>query len=973
MPTQPVSDPSPSNLASARQPIFTGSLKTGSLLWNRHHWHSLLQSSCLPSSKVEKLLKIMNASYGSGVPTRSKPDARSVRSHIHRPVPFTSICFSHDISGPVIQTNAAPLNVSHSTRRRDKTESRPSSLSMASASQPPPHTTWTTLNYILGAVDQRGHIYAFDLHQNTFMLVGRCGVSGTCISFNTIRRRELIVGLSDHSLQCYNIDTGHLIARLPAYHSWEPRSICVHPSKALALTSSRSESLLWNTEAWTRIRVLAGGDSLIVQQASFSPNGSSIVSCFSDGSILLWSLESFSLSWKISLDQLDLQPSSALSQREFLLVDRTSCMAQSHDSELIVYAALPSALYVWSASEKRLLHELVIPAFKDQLFYQIEFIAGTKLVVVLTDHGEIAFVDVLGGALLGQLHGKDSFKSFCISRDGRYITAIMEESRFVVQVLRIDSIWSHFKIKLRTAEGSDRGEEEGQSISESGHQNQLDESEGGSIEDTLERAPVKKHTPTVKVADQPETFYELVESKHDSSIMNRAKLAKFLHHYGVYPDKYRILIWRFLLRLPENYEAYQALMQLGPHPVVKEFRRKFPLKSERLNKSMEKVLSALAHWTLIIENLEYMPALIFPFVKLFSNDIFTCFEVLVTLVINWCQKWWDYYPNPPIEILDVVEDLLAYHDPELVGHFVKWNITSQIYAWIMIQTFFSENFSKDEWLRVWDHFVTSEPAFMYHFLVAYLRSFRVSLMAITKVSDYKHFFTRRNAVNLTAVLDLAYSQSSNTPPQICPTSFLATFEPTLKGQTRMRERIREEEEAYLRKRMRTDEVSRLVEELRRDKREWENSDWKMNEMLEKWWSNMMDEQENHQLRKAKLDALEKEQRSRAVQRIIQARSSFVDHQNSSITRHMANISKTVGFNRRALEFELDQAELDEKFSEIENEWLKRREDMIKKREELAKLDQERIERMIKQAHKLGVRDGEFEDELRKRLNKDTAA
>jgi hypothetical protein len=38
-----------------------------------------------------------------------------------------------------------------------------------------------------------------------------------------------------------------------------------------------------------------------------------------------------------------------------------------------------------------------------------------------------------------------------------------------------------------------------------------------------------------------------------------------------------------------------------------------------------------------------------------------------------------------------------------------------------------------------------------------------------------------------------------------------------------------------------DEVTRLTEELRRDKRAWETADWRMNEMIERWWESMISE------------------------------------------------------------------------------------------------------------------------------------
>jgi hypothetical protein len=104
---------------------------------------------------------------------------------------------------------------------------------------------------------------------------------------------------------------------------------------------------------------------------------------------------------------------------------------------------------------------------------------------------------------------------------------------------------------------------------------------------------------------------------------------------------YRPLIWRYLLKLPENRAGYEALLDQGTNASFKDFRKKFPLKSDRGAKSMERILSCLAFWSPIFEDLDYLPALVFPFVKLFWNDIFSCLEVIMTLLGN--HAFWDFF------------------------------------------------------------------------------------------------------------------------------------------------------------------------------------------------------------------------------------------------------------------------------------------------------------------------------------------
>lgn len=48
--------------------------------------------------------------------------------------------------------------------------------------------------------------------------------------------------------------------------------------------------------------------------------------------------------------------------------------------------------------------------------------------------------------------------------------------------------------------------------------------------------------------------------------------------------------------------------------------------------SRSRVLSALAHWAAIFGEVEYLPLVAFPFVKLFQNNAMLCFEVVATVI-----------------------------------------------------------------------------------------------------------------------------------------------------------------------------------------------------------------------------------------------------------------------------------------------------------------------------------------------------
>ena len=51
---------------------------------------------------------------------------------------------------------------------------------------------------------------------------------------------------------------------------------------------------------------------------------------------------------------------------------------------------------------------------------------------------------------------------------------------------------------------------------------------------------------------------------------------------------------------------------------------------------------------------------------------------VIVITVNWCGQWFEYFPNPPLNVLAMVENLLAHHDAELLEHFVRHSITTQV-------------------------------------------------------------------------------------------------------------------------------------------------------------------------------------------------------------------------------------------------------------------------------------------------------
>ena len=50
----------------------------------------------------------------------------------------------------------------------------------------------------------------------------------------------------------------------------------------------------------------------------------------------------------------------------------------------------------------------------------------------------------------------------------------------------------------------------------------------------------------------------------------------------------RSFIWRSLLHLPENHSAYSALLEKGTHPAYVNISTKYPIKSQKLLRVLQR-------------------------------------------------------------------------------------------------------------------------------------------------------------------------------------------------------------------------------------------------------------------------------------------------------------------------------------------------------------------------------------------------
>ena len=66
---------------------------------------------------------------------------------------------------------------------------------------------------------------------------------------------------------------------------------------------------------------------------------------------------------------------------------------------------------------------------------------------------------------------------------------------------------------------------------------------------------------------------------------------------------------------------------MGIHPAHAHLEKDYPVGDQSLLRRLARILSALTHWAPVLGEVAFLPALAFPFVRLFKADLESCFEV----------------------------------------------------------------------------------------------------------------------------------------------------------------------------------------------------------------------------------------------------------------------------------------------------------------------------------------------------------
>ena len=107
--------------------------------------------------------------------------------------------------------------------------------------------------------------------------------------------------------------------------------------------------------------------------------------------------------------------------------------------------------------------------------------------------------------------------------------------------------------------------------------------------------------------------------------------------------------------------------------------------------------------------------------------------------------------------------------------------SQKIYGWSLLETIFSEVFSKHEWQILFDNIFSNHPGFLLYLVAAYSICNRTALLQVKELDDAKYFFRHRNPVSVNHLLGESFKMHQTTPADLDPCKLLASFDPLTKG------------------------------------------------------------------------------------------------------------------------------------------------------------------------------------------------
>ncbi|XP_065340991.1 TBC1 domain family member 31 [Cloeon dipterum] len=251
------------------------------------------------------------------------------------------------------------------------------------------------------------------------------------------------------------------------------------------------------------------------------------------------------------------------------------------------------------------------------------------------------------------------------------------------------------------------------------------------------------------------------------------KMRCLVREFGSLPSANRALVWRFLLRTPQNHASFCALVsQALELDLPDEWVRWTKKQNLRpfTESQFTRALKWLMAWSPELTCLDFLPQFVLQFASVLGGDPISSFEVIVTAIRNWGCLWLEMCSEPPFQIMTLIEQLLQRFGPGALEILKKNSVSIVSYAWPLFDTGFAAVLQEKDWRQLWDHLICNRVALYVSAAVAFVCCTEPLLRHTSDRSlNIKGLFLEKQEVDMKAFLRKSYEiydSVTNWPPML---------------------------------------------------------------------------------------------------------------------------------------------------------------------------------------------------------------
>ncbi|XP_048523369.1 TBC1 domain family member 31 [Dendroctonus ponderosae] len=549
-----------------------------------------------------------------------------------------------------------------------------------------------------------------------------------CMRFSEFNDRHILAAKSNGIIELIDIDSGIVEAKLLGHQ--HPVMCISFANTNACISSSKYEAIIWDLISFSKLQMLCLEKDCILKFVLFVPISNHILVCYKDDVIQIWQNGSFE-----NLKQF--QPSNWRNHS-------IKSLCFTRNGKVMAVSGYVPILALFQLDSWKLLKIVNLPSYIHSV-KQIEFIPQNfdggfnKLLAILAGTGIIYFYNIEDNIIISELKSLCDILSFSSpSGNVQYISCLLCSG----QVEIYDTSLLLFKNEVTITE-----------IARDDTKN------------SIQRPKLKNFSKKLDISEKLQI----------KNILEIDKLKLIIKEYQEFPEAFRATIWERILRLPNNVQQYNGIINHMTLVAFNQLQQQFPLEDKVSIRCLRHVLNNIGVWCPFFTQVEFLPIFLFPFVKVFHKKPIACFELCCTTIINWCQHWFEYHPLPPVNILAIIDNMLMEHDTVSLQHFAENDIKPITYSWSLLETAFSEVLTKPEWLIFWDHVFINEPGFLLCAVVAFISMNRKQFFLLKTEDEFCNFFHSQRPIEFKKFLKKTYFILNNTSGKNHPRQYLKPF------------------------------------------------------------------------------------------------------------------------------------------------------------------------------------------------------